>query len=85
MIDMVDDLLKQLRQRGLTVVYVSPTELKLTGNIKEADSTVIEAVKAFKPKLLERLKPKPPADPCPAPASRNVPGHPTNLSSTATD
>lgn len=55
---MVDRLLSQLKNRGIDVVYVSETELKLTGNTKAADPKVIEAVKAFKPDLLDRLRPR---------------------------
>lgn len=55
---MVDRLLEQLKNRDISVVYVSDTELKLTGNTKAADPKLIEAVKAFKPDLLERLRPR---------------------------
>lgn len=45
--------------------YVSPTQLRLTGNTKDADAAVMAALKAFKPRLLEKLRPAetPAADP----------------------
>lgn len=60
MIDLVDDLILQLKKRGMAVVWKSDTELSLTGNTKDADPDVMAALKKFKPRLLERLKPKNP-------------------------
>lgn len=58
---MVDRLLAQLKNRNIRVVYVSDTELKLTGDTKNADAKLVEAVKAFKADLLDRLRPRDPA------------------------
>lgn len=55
---MLDQLLNQLRLRGLTVEYAGDDQLKLVGPKGEANPSVLAAVKAFKPDLLDRLRPR---------------------------
>jgi len=55
---MVDGLLEQLRLRGLTVEYRDQTTLVLTGPATERTPEVLAAVKAFKPDLMDRLRPR---------------------------
>lgn len=54
---LVDGLISQLRERGMEIVWKGDDRLSLTGNTKEADDSVIAAVKAFKPELLAKLRP----------------------------
>lgn len=55
---MLDRLLFQLKQRGISVEYVGDDSLKMVGNVTEATPEIVSAVKAFKPELLERLRPR---------------------------
>lgn len=55
---MIDRLLAQLKHRGIFVEYVGDDSLKLKGNTQDATPEIIAAVKAFKPELLERMRPR---------------------------
>lgn len=56
---LIDGLLAQLKERGLEIAWSQDRgELVLRGNTKEIDDSVIAAVRAFKPELLSRLRPK---------------------------
>jgi hypothetical protein len=55
---MVDGLLEQLRLRGLAVAYRDEHTLALVGPAAERTPEVMAAVKAFKPDLLARLRPR---------------------------
>jgi len=61
----VDRLLLQLEQRGLRVLPgAEPGQLVLSGPREEKTPAVLDAVRAFKPQLLERVAtPREPADP----------------------
>lgn len=55
---MIDVLLNQLKLRGLEVKYQDEQTLTLAGPGKEKTPEVIAAVKAFKPQLIEHLRPR---------------------------
>jgi hypothetical protein len=55
---MLDRLLAQLKNRGISVEYVGEDALTLKGNTAQATPELLATVKAFKPELLERLRPR---------------------------
>jgi len=55
---MVDGLFEQLALRGLAVQYRDETTLVLRGPAVERTPEVMAAVKAFKPDLMARLRPR---------------------------
>lgn len=68
--NMLDRLLKQLEQRGLSVVPDGAGGLKVRGPKAEVTPGVLDALKAFKPQLIKRFAAPQGAAPVPAPAAK---------------
>lgn len=54
---LIDVLFRELKKREVEVVYAGEDKLSLRGKTANVDETLMKAVKAFKPRLLEILKP----------------------------
>ncbi|WP_439631406.1 hypothetical protein [Gemmata sp.] len=73
--NMLDRLLRQLEQRGLRVVPgAAPGEVRVRGPEHEVTPAVLDALKAFKPQIVERFaaagRPRvPPPPPRPLPTA----------------